>query len=138
MAYEVGYRRPPASGQFKKGSSGNPKGRPKGAKNFLTLLEQELSQTIVVTENGKKKSVSRLQAMVKRLVAGAMQGDPKQLLTLVEIMRKSGGLEPAQIDGLLPDNYEEVLDAYVQTRRTAGQPSEQATAPTRRRAGGDR
>lgn len=134
MTYDIGYRRPPASGRFKKGSSGNPKGRPKGAKNFLTLLEQELAQTIVVTENGKKKSISRLQAMVKRLVAGAMQGDQKQLLTLVEILRKSGGVEPAEIEGLLPENYEAVLDAYVQTRRAAGTSSEGAALPSRRRS----
>ena len=84
---------PPATGaaRFKKGASGNPKGRPKGSKNFLTLLEQELAQKIVVTENGKKKRVTRLQAMVKRLVAGALQGDQKSLLTLVEILRRTGG-----------------------------------------------
>jgi hypothetical protein len=117
MSYEIGYRRPPASGQFKKGSSGNPKGRPKGSRNFLTLLEQELAQKIVVTENGKKKTVTRLQAMVKRMVAGAMQGDQKQLLTLVEILRKTGAFEPADVEGLLPDNYQSLLDTYVESRR---------------------
>jgi hypothetical protein len=119
MTYEIGYRRPPASGRFKKGSSGNPKGRPKGSRNFLTLLDQELAQTIVVTENGKKKSISRLQAMVKRMVAGALQGDQKQLLTLVEILRRSGGQEQSALEGLLPENYEAVLDAYVKSRRDA-------------------
>ena len=117
MTYEVGYRRPPASGQFKKGASGNPKGRPKGSRNFLTLLDKELSQRIVVTENGKKKSLTRLEAMVKRMVAGALQGDQKQLLTLVEILRRSGSLAPEGAEHLLPDNYEAILDAYVDLRR---------------------
>jgi len=117
MTYEIGYRRPPASGQFKKGSSGNPKGRPKGSRNFLTLLDKELAQKIVVTENGKKKTVTRLQAMVKRMVAGAMQGDQKQLLTLVEILRKTGTFEPADVEGLLPDNYQSLLETYVESRR---------------------
>jgi hypothetical protein len=86
MAYEIGYKRPPKSGQFKQGRSGNPKGRPKGSRNFLTLLEQELGQSIVVNENGRKKKITRLQAMVKRMVAGALQGEHRSLLTLIEIL----------------------------------------------------
>lgn len=116
MAYEIGYRRPPPASQFKKGTSGNPKGRPKGSKNFLTLLEQELAQKVVVNENGRRKTVTRMQAMVKRMVAGALQGDPKAVLTLVDILRRTGGIEPAEAEGLLPANYASILDSYVQSR----------------------
>lgn len=116
MAYEIGYRRPPVNNQFKKGKSGNPRGRPKGSKNFLTLLEQELDQTIIVNENGKKKSITRMQAMVKRMVADALQGNLKSLLALVEIMRRTGKFEESDTQGLLPDNYESILDTYVDQR----------------------
>jgi uncharacterized protein DUF5681 len=116
MTYEIGYRRPPVNNQFKKGKSGNPQGRPKGSKNFLILLEQELEQTIVVNENGKKKTITRMQAMVKRMVADALQGNLKSLLALVEIMRRTGKFEETDIQGLLPDNYESILDSYVDQR----------------------
>src|SRR5665811_1432702 len=109
MAYEIGYRRPPKSTRFKKGKSGNPTGRPKGSSNFLTLLEKELGQSIVVNENGRKKTITRLQAMVKRMVAGALQGDQKSLMTLVEILRRTGSFEPVDINNLLPDNYESAV-----------------------------
>lgn len=117
MVYEIGYRRPPASGQFKKGQSGNKEGRPKGSKNFLTLLEHELSQTITVNENGKKKTITRLQAMVKRMVADALQGNLKSLMALVEILRKTGKFEETDIANQLPADYEEILNSFVQQRQ---------------------
>ncbi|GJL85315.1 MAG: hypothetical protein DHS20C02_10900 [Micavibrio sp.] len=117
MAYEVGYRRPPKKTRFKKGNSGNPKGRPKGSSNFLTLLEQELQKSITVTEDGKKKTITRKQAMAMRMVAGALQGDQKSLFTLVEILRRTGHFEETDIDGLLPDDYESILDSYVEKRQ---------------------
>jgi hypothetical protein len=118
MTYQIGYRRPPLSGRFKKGTSGNPKGRPRGSRNFLTLLKQELAQSIVVNENGKKKTITRLQAMVKRIVADALQGDQKALLTLVEILRRTGQFDEADAATLqLAENYEAILERYVAKRQ---------------------
>jgi len=120
MTYDIGYRRPPPAGQFKKGASGNPKGRPKGSRNFVTLLEKELGQSVVVTEGGKKKTITRMQAMVKRLVAGALQGDQKALLTLIEVLRRTGKFEQVEVEGLLPDNYESILDTFVASHAKHG------------------
>ena len=117
MSYEIGYRRPPKHGQFPKGKTGNPKGRPKGSGNFVTLLEKELGQSIVVNENGKKKTITRLQAMVKKMVAGALQGDHKAMLTLVEILRRTGSFEHAEVQSLVPQNHQEILNAYVERRQ---------------------
>lgn len=124
MTYEIGYRRPPRSGQFAKGQSGNSKGRPKGSKNFVTLLDKELSQSIVVNENGRRKTITRLQAMVKKMVAGALQGDQKAVLTLFEIMRRTGQFDKTEAVSLLPDNYEYILNSYVQRQQARTKTSE--------------
>jgi hypothetical protein len=42
----VGYGRPPEHTRFRKGHSGNPKGRPKGTRNLLTDVQEELAERI--------------------------------------------------------------------------------------------
>lgn len=74
---DVGYGKPPKKSQFKKGQSGNPKGRPKGVKSLRTVLRQELSTKVSLKEQGKTKRVTKLQALAKRLVTDALNGNQK-------------------------------------------------------------
>ena len=75
--YEVGFGKPPRSSQFKPGQSGNAAGRPRGAKNFATALEQELKSRVLVTENGRRKRISKREVIAKHLVNRRRpQGDP--------------------------------------------------------------
>ena len=49
-SYEVGYGKPPAATRFVKGKSGNPRGRPKGARNQMPALNEERLRDIVIAE----------------------------------------------------------------------------------------
>lgn len=124
MTYKTGYRRPPRESQFKKGHSGNPSGRPKGSRNLLTILDQELSQTISVVEKGRKKRITRMQAIVKRMVTDALQGNQRAQLALVEIARKREQSGHGPVDSLVPDNFSEIVEAFVAKRqRSSGERS---------------
>ena len=76
--YEVGYGKPPKATQFKKGQSGNKKGRPKKSRNFKTLLREELDTLITVREGNIEKRMTKREAMTKRIVQDAVNGDPRQ------------------------------------------------------------
>ena len=56
--YEVGDRRPPKHSQFRRGVSGNPKGRPKGSVNLRTQVTQQLRRTVTATRNGRPVKMS--------------------------------------------------------------------------------
>ena len=73
--YEVGFGRPPRSTQFKPGQSGNRAGRPPGSKNFATALEHELNARVTVSDNGKRKRISKREVIAKHLVNKAASGD---------------------------------------------------------------
>ncbi len=110
---DVGYRKPPKDKQFKKGTSGNPSGRPKGSKNITTLLTKELNKSIVITENGKKKKMTRQEAMVLRVVNSALNGDIKCLMTCIDIQRKEGQKDSSESENVFAEGYEAVLADYI-------------------------
>jgi hypothetical protein len=85
--YEVGYGKPPRHTRFAKGQSGNPRGRPRGAKNFNTLLEEALDEPVTVTENGGRRKVSKRQAIVTQLVNRSATADFRAIKILLDIVR---------------------------------------------------
>ncbi len=79
-----GYRRPPSEHKFKPGHSGNPKGRPKGARNLKTDFEELLSGTVLATINGKRRQISRQELLLLNLWENAAGKDIKAARTLLE------------------------------------------------------
>jgi hypothetical protein len=85
--YTVGYRKPPRQTQFKKGQSGNPNGRAKGTKNLATLIMSALNKPVVVIQNGRRKSITKLQAMTTQLANKGASGEPKATQLLMGMIQ---------------------------------------------------
>lgn len=71
----VGYRQPPLQKRFKKNLSGNPRGRPKGSKNRKTVLRNIMYETLVVTENGKRRRRTTLELLLVTLRNLSLKGN---------------------------------------------------------------
>ena len=94
-AYEIGFGKPPKHSRFCKGSSGNPKGRPKGRRNLATVLERTLQEKVVINENGVRRTVTKLEAAVKQLVNKAAAGD---LVALRQLTALAGSAVEQGVD----------------------------------------
>ena len=73
--YTVGYKKPPKATQFKKGQSGNLKGRPKKSKNPNKLMHDILNEEMQFTENGEQKTASKREVIARTQSVKAVQGD---------------------------------------------------------------
>jgi Family of unknown function (DUF5681) len=90
-SYEVGYCKPPKSAQFKKGTSGNPSGRSKKALHFGALVMRELKSPVVIDEGGKRKVITKEEAIAKQLVNGAARGNHQARRTVIDLKAQRTG-----------------------------------------------
>ena len=121
--HEVGYRKPPKSTRFKKGRSGNPRGRPKRALNVKAELLAELAETILIREQGKQKKVNKLRAGFKAQAAKAVQGDTKAIAFLAStLIRLFDPDRPEQEQQTFDEGNLAIIEAFLkhQKKRLGG------------------
>ena len=93
--YEVGYAKPPEANRFKPGQSGNPRGRPKGAKNKRPALSEERMKaiildeayrTITVRDGDRNVTVPMAQAIMRSLAVNAAKGQHRAQRLFAELL----------------------------------------------------
>jgi len=115
--YQVGKGRPPRHTRWKPGRSGNPKGRPKGVKNLLTIFIEELNRKLEIQEKGKIRVITVREAIVRRVLNEALKGnikatafvlakEPEIAQHVQEVKRITSSMTP-----------EQAAEAYAQTLR---------------------
>ncbi|SRR6266851_2640250 len=109
--YHVGYGKPPKHSRFKRGRSGNPRGRRRGGRNFKTDIKAALEAPVKVTRNGKPHKLSTQKAMLLRLREKALGGDVRALDRLILLAQTYNDDEPAA-DAALSVNDANVLQVY--------------------------
>jgi hypothetical protein len=85
--YGVGFAKPPKGTRFRKGQSGNPKGRPKGKPNLATVINRTLQAKVIINENGRRREVTKYEAGMIQLSNKAASGDLAALKLVVMLAR---------------------------------------------------
>src|SRR6516225_6217561 len=116
--YAANYRKPPEHTRFKKGQSGNPRGRP--AKNLAALLAAALNEKVTVTENGKRRQDTKREAVIAQLVNKSASAELRATKMLIDMMRDiEKRAEPAMAEKnpFSPTDKEVVQQLIARLRR---------------------
>ena len=117
----VGYAVPPKASQFKKGQSGNPKGRRKGSVALATLIRKSAKERVIVQENGTRKSMTKDEAALKQLFNKAASGDQRAIKLMADLMNlHTVAVEPVAPKFTLTDVDREVLTQMIDRARQQG------------------
>jgi hypothetical protein len=112
--HEIGYGKPPRSRLFQKGQSGNPRGPRR--KDLAALLVAALNESVYVTVDGKRRKITKREAIGTQMVNKSAEADLRATKMLFEMMKeveqKAGAAAPPAPAKLMPADRE-VVEQFV-------------------------
>ncbi len=90
QCYEVGYGKPPKAGRFRKGQSGNPKGRKPSEENFLSIFRRLATRRIKANIDGAPRTLTLAEAIIAKNYQAALQGDQIAMGNILKLVDLAG------------------------------------------------
>ena len=67
--------------------------RAKGSQNFKTLLDRILKEEISLQDGSQSRKISKAEAIMRRLIVGALKGESRDLHALFRLAEQTGQFE---------------------------------------------
>jgi hypothetical protein len=133
MSKKSGRGHPPKEFQFKKGVSGNRKGRPpKSRKDQLVIdiISEFRNILTAYREGGRAKRASRLELMLKRLVNSALEGDARSAEVLLKLRAKASKASGAKSQKFIVEDWIPDFEGQTGEQKTNAHARENEIDPT--------
>jgi Family of unknown function (DUF5681) len=111
--YEVGYGKPPQKNRFKKGMSGNPKGRPKKTSSPKQSFHEVFTRKILATVDGKKQYINGTEALFLQLRAKTSKGDLQAVRIYFTFCKLFGTDDPSAVNIQLQGLFDALMAGPV-------------------------
>jgi hypothetical protein len=109
---KLGYKHPPKAHQWKKGQSGNPSGKKKGAKPAKSAqyyLARHLAEEVSTTTNGKHTKMPLIEALILKFLLEAMAAPVLQKVKALSFLQELGVLSASAAEFIELEDYEDTM-----------------------------
>jgi hypothetical protein len=131
MSNKSGRRNPPKHSRFKKGVSGNPKGRPKRKRQLVGEIVSEVQNTpTAYREGGRTKLASRLELALKKLVNSALEGDARSAADLFAHRAQAERNNGAKFEKIIVEDWVPDFPGQTGEQKTRAHRRESEIDPT--------
>src|SRR5260370_16069602 len=89
-SYHVGYGRPPKASRFRKGRSGNPRGRKPSEENLLSIVKRVAARRVKVNDGDKTGTMSLAEAIILQNYKLAVQKNPNAMGNMLRLAERAG------------------------------------------------
>ena len=120
IPYETGYGKPPKHHQFKPGQSGNPRGRPKGAKSTATIIDEILSRKVRIRSERGVRKITVHEAMLMGFADQGLKGDTKSAGFLLDRKDRAQAAGEQANTETTPDE-QEIIEFFLKKHKPKGQ-----------------
>lgn len=91
-SYEVGYGKPPKANQFRKGRTGNPRGKRRGEENIISVFKRYVLRRVKITDGDATRTMTLAQAVILKNLNAALQKNPFAMGNIFRLAEASGEL----------------------------------------------